>query len=163
MADEELHKTTPTAPSDSENSKDSRNSKARKDSTAQKAWDQTGDAEAVTKDDKNADDETYGVSLDKVEAVLNSTVDKDSMTPQIRRMIQRQAEDTKRVEETIKGTKANPGWFVPLFCILMIIGLAWAITFYLTNKYPIPALGNWNLAVAFAFMIIGFLMTMGWR
>ena len=44
----------------------------------------------------------------------------------MQRMMNRQAENTRRVEETIKGTKSNPRWFVPLFCALMIIGLIWA-------------------------------------
>ena len=57
----------------------------------------------------------------------------------------RQAENTRRVEESIKGTKSNPRWFVPLFCALMIIGLVWAVVYYLTTDYPIPHIGAWNL------------------
>ena len=68
-----------------------------------------------------------------------------------------------RVEETIKGTKSNPRWFVPLFCALMIIGLIWAVVYYLTSDYPIPNIGAWNLAIAFAIIMIGFIMTMWWR
>ncbi|MCI1831937.1 MAG: cell division protein CrgA [Bifidobacterium sp.] len=137
MADEELHETTATDGNVDNNA----------DGNAKPAH----------------DDEDYGVSMDKVEAVLNATVDKSAMTPQVKRMIQRQAESTKRVEETIKGTKANPRWFVPLFCTLMVIGLIWAVVYYLTNKYPIPGIGAWNLAIAFAIIMVGFLMTMGWR
>ncbi len=41
---------------------------------------------------------------------------------------------------------------VPLFCTLMVIGLVWAVVFYLTNNtYPIPGIGFWNLAIAFGF------------
>ena len=52
---------------------------------------------------------------------------------------------------------------MPLFCALMIIGLVWAVVYYLTGKYPIPAIGMWNLAVGGALIMIGFLMTMGWH
>lgn len=122
-----------------------------------------GDVKDVTDYDDAADQEDFGVSMDKVEAVLNATVDKSALTPQMQRMIQRQAENTKRVEESIKGTKANPGWFVPLFCTLMVIGLVWAVVYYLTSNYPIPGIGAWNLAIAFAIIMVGFLMTMWWR
>ena len=101
--------------------------------------------------------------MDRVEAVLNATADKDSLSPQMQRMMNRQAENTRRVEETIKGTKSNPRWFVPLFCALMIIGLIWAVVYYLTSDYPIPNIGEWNLAIAFAIIMIGFIMTMWWR
>ena len=81
----------------------------------------------------------------------------------MQRMMSRQAENTRRVEETIKGTKSNPRWFVPLFCALMIIGLVWAVVYYLTTDYPIPHIGAWNLAIAFAIIMVGFIMTMWWR
>lgn len=41
--------------------------------------------------------------MDRVEAVLNATADKDSLSPQMQRMMNRQAENTRRVEETIKA------------------------------------------------------------
>ena len=104
-------------------------------------------------------DNDTDIPMNKLEAVLNSTANKSDMTPQMRRMMQRQQDNTRRVEDT----KANPGWFVPLFCTLMIIGLIWAVVFYLTYTYPIPGIGQWNLAIAFAFILVGFIMTMWWR
>lgn len=146
------------------------------DAEAQKDWQKdasdeakgenatSAQSDAVTESKGNAaKDDEYGVSMDKVEAILNATADKKTLNPQMQRMMQRQAENTKRVEESIKGTKANPGWFVPLFCTLMIIGLIWAVTYYLTTNYPIPGIGAWNLAIAFAILMVGFLMTMWWR
>ena len=50
-----------------------------------------------------------------------------------------------------------------LFCALMIIGLIWAVTYYLSGSYPIPNIGAWNLAIAVAIIMVGFLMTMWWR
>ena len=136
MADEELHETD------------------------EQSVDNVSDA---TASNDGASDDDYGIPMDEVEAVLNATADKSSMTPQMQRMMKRQAENTKRVEESIKSTKSNPRWFVPLFCAFMIVGLIWVVVFYMTAKYPIPGIGNWNLAVGFALIMIGFLMTVAWR
>lgn len=142
MADEELHETDED----------------------QKDWQAAVDGEApAAGGDADPQAEDYGVPMDKVEAVLNATADKTMLTPQMQRMMQRQAENTKRVEESIKGTKSNPRWFVPLFCVLMIIGLVWAVVYYLTSDYPIPGIGAWNLLIAFGIIMVGFIMTMWWR
>ena len=129
--------------------------------SADEEHDDSTDDELVDSD--QSDDDEYDVSLDKVQAVLNASVDESQLTPQMRRMVHRQEENTRRVEETIKGTKANPPWLVPTFCTLMIIGLAWAVTYYITTQYPIPGIGNWNLLIAMVIILTGFLMTMWWR
>lgn len=159
MADEELHETT----ADDQNDLQSTNDTAAVEEgnkTVQDDADETT-VESASADSNDADD--LDIPMDRVEAVLNATADKDSLSPQMQRMMNRQAENTRRVEETIKGTKSNPRWFVPLFCALMIIGLIWAVVYYLTSDYPIPNIGAWNLAIAFAIIMIGFIMTMWWR
>ena len=159
MADEELHETT----ADDQNDLQSTNDTAAVEEgnkTVQNDTDETT-VESASADSNDADD--LDIPMDRVEAVLNATADKDSLSPQMQRMMNRQAENTRRVEETIKGTKSNPRWFVPLFCALMIIGLIWAVVYYLTSDYPIPNIGAWNLAIAFAIIMIGFIMTMWWR
>ncbi|WEV64021.1 cell division protein CrgA [Bifidobacterium sp. ESL0732] len=125
--------------------------------------DESGESDK-TADDATDDDDDLDLPMDKIDALLSATsADKKTMSPQLRRVAQRQAENSKRVEETIKGTKANPSWFVPLFCFLMILGLAWAVVYYLTSKYPIPGIGAWNLLIAFCIVMVGFIMTMWWR
>lgn len=58
----------------------------------------------------------------------------------------------------------NPIWFKPIMFGLMLIGLAWIITFYVSqNSLPVPQLGNWNILVGFGILFIGFLMTTRWR
>ena len=159
MADEELHETT----ADDQNDLQSTNDTAAVEEgnkTVQDDADETT-VESASADSNDADD--LDIPMDRVEAVLNATTDKDSLSPQMQRMMNRQAENTRRVEETIKGTKSNPRWFVPLFCALMIIGLVWAVVYYLTSDYPIPNIGAWNLAIAFAIIMVGFIMTMWWR
>ena len=137
------------------------------DGGSDKADDSKVDGEDTKGDDDSKDDsdgaDTYGISMDKVEAVLSKSADENAMTPQMRKMFARQQESTKRVEESIKGTKSNPSWFVPVFCALLIIGLVWVVVFYMTGKYPIPGIDNWNLAIGFAIMLVGFLMTMWWH
>ncbi|WEV69435.1 cell division protein CrgA [Bifidobacterium sp. ESL0775] len=141
-------------------------SKAEKNAKADESADESADDSDAASDEKEADDDDDDLDLpmDKIDALLSATsTDKKAMTPQLRRVAQRQAENSKRVEETIKGTKANPAWFVPLFCFLMILGLAWAVVYYLTSKYPIPGIGAWNLLIAFCIVMVGFIMTMWWR
>lgn len=164
MADEELHEAD-----DMQSAADKKTSVTVKkvvvDEAPEPDTSASLDADILEESDQVADeaDNANNIPMDKLEAVLNSTVDKSDMTPQMRRMLQRQQDNTRRVEETIKGTKANPRWFVPLFCALMIIGLIWAVVFYLSYNYPIPGIGQWNLAIAFAFIMVGFIMTMWWR
>jgi hypothetical protein len=60
----------------------------------------------------------------------------------------------------------NPSWLVPTMLTLMIAGLAWIVTYYLTSQnlgLPIPALGNWNLLVGFVLIITGFSLTTRWK
>ena len=159
MADEELHETT----ADDQNDLQSTNDTAAVEEGNKTVQD---DADGTTVESASADSnaaDDLDIPMARVEAVLNATADKDSLSPQMQRMMNRQAENTRRVEETIKGTKSNPRWFVPLFCALMIIGLVWAVVYYLTSDYPIPNIGAWNLAIAFAIIMVGFIMTMWWR
>lgn len=65
-----------------------------------------------------------------------------------------------------KVETGNPPWLIPVMLGLMILGLAWIVLFYLTSngaRLPIPALGQWNLAVGFVFIIAGFGLTTRWK
>lgn len=168
MADEEQYETTADGQNDPQVVDDTAAADETTDTT-EVAEDakavETSSEETVEEETEESedDDDDLGIPMDRVEAVLNATADKSSLTPQMQRMMNRQAENTRRVEETIKGTKSNPRWFVPLFCTLMIIGLIWAVVYYLSSDYPIPNIGAWNLAIAFAIIMVGFIMTMWWR
>jgi Cell division protein CrgA len=60
--------------------------------------------------------------------------------------------------------KPNPVWFKPVMFGLMIIGLLWIITFYITEgAFPVQSWGSWNIVAGFGIAIIGFLMTTRWR
>lgn len=59
----------------------------------------------------------------------------------------------------------NPRWFVPVMVGLMVLGLLWVVTYYISgvHQFPVPQIGRWNLGVGFAFMLSGFMMTTRWR
>ncbi|WP_028279979.1 cell division protein CrgA [Arthrobacter sp. H5] len=60
--------------------------------------------------------------------------------------------------------KPNPVWYKPVMFGLMLLGLAWIITYYVSEaQFPIPSLDSWNIAIGFGIAIVGFLMTTRWR
>lgn len=60
--------------------------------------------------------------------------------------------------------KPNPVWYKPVMFGLMILGLLWIITFYISEgRFPVAAWGNWNILTGFGIAIVGFLMTTRWR
>lgn len=67
--------------------------------------------------------------------------------------------------EAAIGEKApNPVWFKPLMFGFMLLGLAWLLTYYISDStLPIAALGNYNIAIGIGIMLVGFLMTTRWR
>ena len=74
-----------------------------------------------------------------------------------------EAEDTTIASWT-DGIPTSPSWWAPTFVTLMLLGLVWLVVVYMTNfAYPIPKVGNWNLAVGFGLMFAGFIMTLRWR
>ncbi|KFI44787.1 Uncharacterised protein family (UPF0233) [Bifidobacterium bohemicum] len=168
MADEELDENTNAGARDDEaqaaETTASEKTETETAQTAEHAADKTSDDGNDAEQTVNGDDDDLDLPMDQIEALLSADqIDKKSMSPQMRRVAQRQAENAKRVEETIKDTKTSPKWFVPVFCALMIIGLFWAVIYYFTSKYPIPGIGAWNLAIALAIAMVGFLMTIGWH
>lgn len=65
---------------------------------------------------------------------------------------------------TSRELPPNPVWFAPVMVGLMVLGLLWTATYYISGQiYPIPSIGRWNLGVGFGLMIAGFAMTTRWR
>lgn len=68
------------------------------------------------------------------------------------------------------GDAPNPVWFKPLMFGFMLLGLAWIITYYVTEaQYPLGAatkpldLSNWNILIGFAIAMVGFMMSTRWK
>lgn len=58
----------------------------------------------------------------------------------------------------------SPRWWAPLMVVLMLLGLLIVVMAYVTGgTLPIPNGGNWNIFAGLIIMIVGFLMTMGWK
>ena len=59
---------------------------------------------------------------------------------------------------------ASPRWLAPTMLTLMVVGLIWVVTTYLSSaQFPIPGIGQYNLLVGFAFILVGFGLTTRWR
>lgn len=63
------------------------------------------------------------------------------------------------------NTGGTPMWYKVIMFGLMVLGLGWLILYYLAGDQIqfLAQLGPWNYAIGFAGMIVGLLMTMGWR
>ena len=58
----------------------------------------------------------------------------------------------------------SPVWLVPVMVACFVIGLLWVVTYYVTETdYPIGAIGLWNMAIGFAFIIVGFVISTRWK
>ena len=72
--------------------------------------------------------------------------------------------DDLQIKSWTDGIPLSPSWWAPTFVTLLIIGLLWLVVMYMTSaRFPIPGIGNWNLAIGLGFMMTGFLMTLRWR
>ncbi|MCS6712066.1 cell division protein CrgA [Brachybacterium sp. EF45031] len=67
---------------------------------------------------------------------------------------------TRRRAETVRP---NPVWLVPLALTLLVLGLAYLVTAYLSSgQLPAP-IGDWNLAVGFGMLMLGGALLMFWK
>ena len=73
------------------------------------------------------------------------------------------AEAQGRRPEPKKQRVGNPSWWVPVMSGLMIAGVVWVSTFYITQgDWPAP-IGYWNLAIGMGMIMAGFLMSTKWK
>ena len=76
----------------------------------------------------------------------------------------RAAKKAKRQRRAQRANGPTPQWYKYVMFGLMVVGLLWIITFYVTQgQFPFPELGNWNILSGFGIAIVGFLMTLRWR
>lgn len=56
-------------------------------------------------------------------------------------------------------------WVGPAMVVCFLIGVVWLSAYYITGgqAWGISALGPWNLAAGFAFIMAGFLLSTQWR
>jgi hypothetical protein len=61
----------------------------------------------------------------------------------------------------------SPSWYPIAMVVIMLLGLAYLVVYYLTNSgQGVPVmedLGAWNFAVGFGVMMLGLIMAVRWR
>lgn len=117
---------------------------------------------------KSADDakDTTGTKAESTPAKTSRSGAERSGDPRKRAAAQAETDKVEaKARHKVKAQRiGNPSWFVPLMLALMLIGLVWVVTFYITQEqYPVESLGRWNLGIGFAFILSGFAMTTRWK
>ncbi|GAA5518549.1 cell division protein CrgA [Demequina sediminis] len=80
----------------------------------------------------------------------------------------------KRDDKAVKAFKAprnlgkpsndNPKWLLPVALTALALGPTWIVVYYVSKaNYPIPGIGDWNLAVGFVFMAAGMVLLTRWK
>ncbi len=55
-------------------------------------------------------------------------------------------------------------FYAPVMVVLMVIGLIWIVTAYVTQlAYPVPGIGPWNIAAGFGVALVGFVLLTRWH
>jgi hypothetical protein len=65
-------------------------------------------------------------------------------------------------------SQVSPRWLVPVMVACWLIGLTWIAVYYVlastgSNVPPWHSLGNWNLGLGFALIIVGVVLSTRWR
>lgn len=119
-----------------------------------------------TKDTKKNTKDSSKESDDSSEEQSPSGITDDELSRVFDAIPRKSKVALNRVEskmDNVKSAKSSPTWYPWLFSIIMIIGLLWAVVYYLTGAYPIPHIGAWNLCISFVTILVGFAMTMAWK
>lgn len=70
---------------------------------------------------------------------------------------------------TSSALSPSPSWYPVVMAVVLVIGLAYLVTYYLTSsgtdpRVPVMAtLHAWNFAVGFGIMLLGLVMAVRWR
>ncbi|AAO44107.1 cell division protein CrgA [Tropheryma whipplei] len=63
-----------------------------------------------------------------------------------------------------ESSENNPVWFPTIMFGLMGTGAVWMVLFYISNgALPLPAVGTWNILIAFGIIMAGFAMMSRWK
>jgi hypothetical protein len=67
-------------------------------------------------------------------------------------------------DPTRKILKPSPRWWVPLMLACFLLGLLWIVAYYLAPQAPVLGeLGQWNMAIGFGLILLGFGLSTRWR
>lgn len=63
-----------------------------------------------------------------------------------------------------KQLAPSPAWYPIVMAVILVIGLAWLVVYYLAPTNPLmTSLGSWNYLVGFGFLLLGLVMAVRWR
>ncbi|SDI84421.1 Uncharacterised protein family (UPF0233) [Frankineae bacterium MT45] len=81
--------------------------------------------------------------------------------------VRKKVEHDRAVSATHQGPvlAPSPRWYPILIGIVLVFGLAYIVLYYLAGDKIgfMNDLGNWNLAIGFAFLVLGLGLTVRWR
>jgi Cell division protein CrgA len=86
--------------------------------------------------------------------------------------VRKKADAPVRAQVATPSAKAlapSPAWYPIVMAVVLVLGLAYLVVYYLTNsgtdpRIPVMAdLGAWNFAVGFGVMLLGLVMAVRWR
>jgi hypothetical protein len=81
--------------------------------------------------------------------------------------IRKKKKDNRPVQDLAAVSSApleSPRWLAPVMVGSFLLGLAWIVTFYISQtKYPVPGIGVWNMIIGFSFIGLGFSLATRWR
>jgi uncharacterized membrane protein len=81
-----------------------------------------------------------------------------------RSRIRRRSAFTPPPEKTRAASLVSPPWLVPVMVASMVLGLLWVVVYYVTQtEYPIESIHNWNMAIGFGLIAIGFGLATRWK
>lgn len=73
------------------------------------------------------------------------------------------AESTRTTGRRVAAATQNPAWLAPAAVVLLILGLVYLVTYYISSgQLPLP-IGDWNLAAGFGVLMVGGGMLMFWK
>ena len=81
----------------------------------------------------------------------------------LRKKVQEQHAHDEQIQAVETPYQESPRWLVPVMVANFLIGLFWIVVYYVNTNYPIGGLGNWNMAIGFTFIAIGFSLATKWR
>lgn len=81
----------------------------------------------------------------------------------LRKKVQDQHAQEEQIHAVETPYQESPAWLAPVMVANFLIGLFWIVIYYVNTNLPIGGLGNWNMAIGFTFIAIGFSLATKWR
>ena len=63
---------------------------------------------------------------------------------------------------SLSSARQNRAWLI-VSAVLLVLGLAWVVTYCLTRVYPIAGIGLWNVYIPSVIALLGFVGVLSWK